>query len=109
IVAGSELYGAGLPISFTDSTNPGLVGLGSVSSAADLSAEMFTAYSSTTLFVSFRVRDDFIDAQTQDAATPYLNDGVELFIDGDRVANDYTSFGPGSREGFQIISDTLGD
>ena len=106
---GAEQYGGGLPISFIDSANPGMLGLGTVTTGADLSAHMFTAYSNTTLFVAFWVRDDFIDAQPQDASNPDLNDSIELFIDGDRVANDYTSFGPGSREGFQIIAGPLGD
>jgi parallel beta-helix repeat protein len=81
VTLGAETYGAGLPISFIDGTNPGLLGLGSVSTGADLSAHMFTAYSNTTLFVAFLVHDDFIDAQPQDAATPHKNDSVELFID----------------------------
>ena len=106
IAAGSEVYGTGVPVSFTDGSNPGLLSLGSVSSDADLSYEMFTAYSDTALYLGFRVRDDFID---NNDTNPILNDEIELFIDGDRVANDFIPPDrTGNAEGFQLAADTVG-
>src|SRR5262249_25947722 len=44
------------------------------------------------------------------AATPFFNDDAEIFIDGDRVSNDFVPpTRTGSKEGFQILSDTLGN
>jgi len=51
-----------------------------------------------------------VDAQEVDREQPYWNDGVEVFIDGDRVANDFFP-GPGHQgtaEGFQLIVDAAG-
>lgn len=83
----------------------------------DLSLQVSAAYSSTSLFLAFRVRDQFVDAQESDRATPQYNDGVEVFIDGDHVANDFresTGAVPGvtevtgTREGFQVIANAAG-
>jgi hypothetical protein len=50
-----------------------------------------------------RVRQDV-------AGTPWLNDCVEVYLDGDRVANDHTpAMGWGSREGFKVGADALGN
>ena len=62
--------------------------------------------------MAFRVHDDFIDDEEEPDGRVFLNDGVELFFDGDRVPNDF-SIVPGpkrgaSREGFQLLSDSLG-
>ena len=105
----AELYGPGLTVDFAGDVNPGRVGLGSVTDAADLSAEVFVAYSSTTLHLAVRVRDQFIDAQSENAAAPFLNDSIELFFDGDRAIGDKPPLAAGSREGFQVIADTLGN
>jgi Carbohydrate family 9 binding domain-like len=76
----------------------------------DLSIEAYAAYTETSLFLAFRVHDQFVDAQEVDREQPYWNDGVEVYIDGDRVANDfYPGKGPqGTAEGFQLIVDAAG-
>ncbi len=110
LLAPPELYGSGLPIDFTNPSNPGRLLLGSVSSASDLSATMFTAYSDDSLFIAFRVFDDFIDANPADPGRPVRNDSIELYIDGDRTANDFTPASrAGNAEGFQLASDVLGN
>src|SRR5262249_36582374 len=79
----------------------------------DLSMEMQAAYTDTALFLAFRVHDQFVDAQESDRSMPMDNDGVEVFIDGDGVANDFGtgpngSIGTGSREGFQLLVNAAG-
>jgi hypothetical protein len=46
---------------------------------------LHAACSDQALFFAFQVRDQFVDAQEEDRDTPHQNDGVEVFIDGDRV------------------------
>jgi hypothetical protein len=83
---------------------------------ADLSLTVYAAYTDTSLFFAFRVVDQFVDAQEEDAETPHQNDGVEVFIDGDRVVGDFgqgrgrdgKAFGFGSKEGFQLLVDAAG-
>jgi hypothetical protein len=85
-------------------------------SVDDLSMQVYAVYSDTSLFLAFRVRDQFVDSQESDRETPYQNDSVEVFIDGDGVPNDFgyatkpdgSSFGFGSSEGFQVVSDAGG-
>jgi len=77
----------------------------------DLSIEARAAYTNTTLFLAFRVHDQFVDAQESDRTMPMYNDGVEVFIDGDGVFNDFGndgSMGTGSREGFQLLVNAAG-
>src|SRR5262249_27934298 len=65
---------------------------------------------------AFHVRDQFVDAQEADRDTPHQNDGVEVFIDGDQVPNDFSSgtmADPDSKEvfpseGFQLLADAAG-
>ena len=59
--------------------------------AEDLTITLYTAYSDASLYFAFRVHDQFVDAQEADRNEPWKNDGVEVFIDGDRVPNDLTS------------------
>jgi len=82
----------------------------------DLSITLHTAYTKTSLFFAFRVTDQFVDAQVADQPPGVFNDGVEVFIDGDRVSNDFNQ-GPsaggiiprtGSEEGFQVLADAAG-
>jgi hypothetical protein len=76
-----------------------------------LSVRLSAAHTSTSLFLAFDVRDQYVRAEESDATAPWYNDGVELFLDGDRVANDYipvTELPAGTREGFQLIADVLG-
>ena len=79
----------------------------------DLSMEVYAAYTDQSLFLAFRVHDQFIDAQP-DEQRPEFNDGVEVFIDGDGVPNDFDPMDPvlgdvrGSKESFQIGGNAAG-
>ncbi|HZP82349.1 MAG TPA: sugar-binding protein [Chthonomonadaceae bacterium] len=102
-------YSPGLTVDFVGDVNPGRFWIGSNKLSAtpdDLSFTMYAAHTATTLFLAYHVNDQFIDNQASDADAPFLNDAVEVFLDSDRVSNDFL---PGSKEGFQIISDVLGD
>jgi len=78
----------------------------------DLSVRFRAAYSERSLFLAFQVRDQFVDDQDGDPGHPQWNDGVEIFLDGDRVANDFLF--PkgggiiGSSEGFQLLANSAG-
>jgi hypothetical protein len=74
---------------------------------ADLSMEAYAAYTKTSLFLAFKVHDQFVDAQEVDAEMPFWNDSIELFIDADHVANDFFPTS-GTSEGFQLIVDAAG-
>lgn len=78
----------------------------------DLSFVVYAAYSERSLYLAFRVRDQFVDAQEEDREHPEYNDGVEVFVDGDRRANDFRSTAGGtargSSEGFQLLVDAAG-
>jgi len=76
----------------------------------DLSVEAYAAYTATSLFLAFRVHDQFVDAQEVDREQPFWNDSVEVFIDGDRIANDFfpAQGQQGTAEGFQLIVDAAG-
>jgi serine/threonine protein kinase len=81
----------------------------------DLSVRLRAGYSDKSLFLAFQVRDQFVDAQPDDRARPQCNDGVEIFLDGDRVSNDFFFPAPpkgkavgASSEGFQLIADSAG-
>jgi hypothetical protein len=84
---------------------------------SDLTIRLYAAYSDKSLFIAFHVRDQFVDAQEADRTTPHQNDGVEVFIDGDRVPNDFfgsmtQAAGTQSQalpsEGFQLLADAAG-
>jgi Carbohydrate family 9 binding domain-like len=82
----------------------------------DLAIKLYAAYSDQSLFLAFHVRDQFVDAQEADRTTPYQNDGVEVFIDGDRVPNDFSTSTQADptqsqvlpSEGFQLLADAAG-
>jgi hypothetical protein len=60
--------------------------------------------------LAFHVKDQYIRADAVAANASFLNDGVDVFIDGDRVPNDLNSIDlDGNQEGFQLIADTLGN
>ena len=69
-----------------------------------------------SLFLAFHVRDQFVDAQKADQTTPHQNDGVEVFIDGDRVPNDFSTTTQVNAtqtkvfpsEGFEPLADAAG-
>jgi hypothetical protein len=105
-------YGPGIEATFEGDSNPGRLyaWLKSHSKAPeDLSVRIHAAYTDRSLFLAFRVRDQFVDASDM---TPNSNDSVEVFIDGDQVANDLTPVSSpgrvGNREGFDLISDARG-
>ncbi len=104
-------YGPPLAIDFTGDANPGrLFSLNSpklVIDPKDLSAELFMAYTKTDLFIAVKVRDDVLI--TNPGLASYLNDSVELYLDGDRVSGDLKpNEDTGNREGFQITSGATG-
>jgi hypothetical protein len=77
----------------------------------DLSVRLRTAYSDKSLFIATQVRDQFVDDQEEVQGHPQWNDGIEIFIDGDRVSNDFAVKGGayvGSAEGFQLLADSAG-
>ncbi|WP_235905296.1 protein kinase domain-containing protein [Tautonia marina] len=76
----------------------------------DLSASVMAAYSDRSLFLGVRVFDSALDIDpTSD--WPHFNDSVEVYLDGDRAANDLIWNAPafGTREGFRIASDPAGN
>jgi serine/threonine protein kinase len=107
--------GGGFAFNFAEDLNPGRLYIfdettRSNKDPADLSARLFAAHTSTALYLAVRVRDQFIRADPVAAKVPFLNDSVELFLDGDRVPNELLSFTwAGNREGFQLIADSLGN
>jgi hypothetical protein len=107
--------GEGFAFDFAADRNPGRSYLFDETTRAtkdpsDLSVRMHAAHTSTALFLAFRVRDQSVQADPVAAKVPYLNDGVELFLDGDRMPNDLTPVTyRGNLEGFQIIADALGN
>jgi eukaryotic-like serine/threonine-protein kinase len=105
-------YGPSVTAEFADDDNPGRLWTGSRDRAKapdDLSYRVSAAHTATTLFVAVEVRDQFLDDDQTEGNGIYLNDCVELVINGDRVANDLTPSNlAGSREGFQILCDAHG-
>jgi serine/threonine protein kinase/tetratricopeptide (TPR) repeat protein len=110
-------YGPAVEARFDGDTNPGRLWAWSKSRSKmpnDLSFQIHTAYTDRSLFLAFQVRDQFVDAGDRDNENnPILNDSVDLFINGDQVANDMTPVCPvqlpvGNREGFQIVADAGG-
>jgi MYXO-CTERM domain-containing protein len=76
-------------------------------SKADYSYDLYAAYTTTTLYLGFVVRDSLVSLAS---STPYLNSDVELFIGGNRVGNNYQNFGAvASKQAFQILSDAAGN
>jgi hypothetical protein len=80
-----------------------------------VSLTFYTGYTDKSLFFAFRVHDQFVGAQEADAETPHQNDGVEVFLDGDGIPNDFgqewmngKSVAYGSKEGFQLLVDAAG-
>jgi tetratricopeptide (TPR) repeat protein len=114
-------YGPGIEVRFDDDANPGRLGAGGrwrPKAPDDLSARIHTAYTDRSLFLAFRVRDQFVNAGELDAGPPRWHDSVDVFINADHVANDtppgFFSVGEvgyrkiGNREGFQLVADAGG-
>jgi tetratricopeptide (TPR) repeat protein len=78
-----------------------------VKEPADLSVQMHAVHTSAALFLAFRVRDQSVIADPN--SPPWENDCIEVFLDGDNVANDWTpAMNSGNGEGFMVTSDALG-
>jgi tetratricopeptide (TPR) repeat protein len=112
-------YGHSLEVDFTTTSNPGRTmkfAEGKWQEAtrepSDLSCRLSSTHSEESLFLAFEVRDQFVDDQEWDQFTPHKNDGVEIYVNGDLIANDLIPGMPpalrGNREGFQIVSDAAG-
>jgi hypothetical protein len=71
----------------------------------DHSGFMYLGYTNTTLHMAFNMSDNFIDSN--DIVNCFQNDGVEIFINGDMVNNDFGY--SGNREGFQLVVDAVGN
>jgi serine/threonine protein kinase/tetratricopeptide (TPR) repeat protein len=77
---------------------------------SDLSVQMHIVHTATALYFAFRVRDQSVRARQEVTGKPWLNDCIEVYLDGDRVANDYTpALYGGNREGFKLGADALGN
>src|SRR5262249_11613965 len=65
-----------------------------------------------SLFLAFQVRDQFVHPGDAKDANPVANDAVEVFINGDQVANDltfvYNATPLRNHEGFQLVADAGG-
>jgi hypothetical protein len=122
-IIGNNEYGRGVTITWTADNalaafEQGLTGDTTQNKPpSDLGVTLHAAYSDTALFFAFHVRDQFVDAQEEDRDTPHQNDGVEVFIDGDRVPNDFQSMTTMAdadstkvfpSEGFQLLADAAG-
>jgi tetratricopeptide (TPR) repeat protein len=114
---GTGEYGAPFEVTFTDDGNPGILWLfdsrlpDKTKTPDDLSFRIFAAHTATSLYVAFEVRDQYVRAEESDGSAPWFNDSIELFLDGDQVANDYVPIAVGSqgtREGFHLVADALG-
>jgi hypothetical protein len=107
--------GEGFTFDFAADRNPGRSYLidettRTTKEPSDLSVRIHVAHTDAALFLAFRVRDQYVRADPLAARTPYLNDAVEIFLDGDRVPNDLTPFATGhNHEGFQLVADVLGN
>ena len=108
-------YGPAIDVEFSTDANPGrildvidLVDL--FKTPEDLSYRVSAAHSEQSLFLAFEVRDQFIDDQEWDRLAVHQNDSVDLYINGDLVANDLIRGMTyrGNREGFQILCDAAG-
>jgi hypothetical protein len=58
---------------------------GSTPELSDLSVRMHAAHTSDALYLAFQVRDQYVRANAETAYNSWLNDSVEIFLDGDRV------------------------
>jgi hypothetical protein len=76
-------------------------------SNASYSYDLYAAYTTTTLYFGFVVRDQFVSLVSTD---PVFNSDIELFIGGNRTGNNFQNFGAvASKQAFQIVSDAAGD
>jgi hypothetical protein len=107
--------GEGFSFDFSKDLNPGgsYLGLGESLSPqiakdlSDLSVQMHAIHTSVALCLAFRVRDQSVIADPNNP--PWQNDCIEVFLDGDGVANDWTpAMQSGNGEALFVTSDVLG-
>jgi hypothetical protein len=107
--------GKGFSFDFAKDPNPGgsylcgdwTIAGPRVKDLSDLSAQMHVVHTSRALYLAFRVRDQSVLADPK--KSPWKNDYLELYLDGDRVANDWTpAMRCINREGFHVAADVLG-
>ena len=114
MIAFSE-YSPGVFIDFKDDSKYGAMlaarDQGATKAPEDLSVWVFSSYTDRSLFLGFRVRDQFVNLRPESNARPQDHDCIEIYIDGDRLANDFVVANPprGTSEGFQILADVPGN
>src|SRR5262249_38181256 len=106
-------YGPAIEARFDDDANPGRMYAWSKSrrkSPDDLSVRIHAAHTDRSLFLAFQVRDQVVLTRGAKEADT-MNDAVEVFIDGDQVANDQTFIDPldpaENREGLRLVSEAV--
>jgi hypothetical protein len=68
---------------------------------------MHIVHTSRALYLAFRVRDQSVLADPK--KSPWNNDCLEIYLDGDQVANDFTpAMRSINREGFHVTATVLG-
>jgi len=85
---------------------------GPITGGPDLGFQIWAGYDSTNLYIRFRVTDDVMSSDTVEAdsanGTFWVDDAVEVFIDGDNSNNDtrntdlYVDAGKASTNSFQF-------
>jgi hypothetical protein len=78
--------------------------------ASALSYDLYAAYSNTTLYLGFVVRDDHVVTNPGNSIIFNSESDMELFIGGNRVGNNFRNFGfaASSKQAFQLAADPLG-
>ena len=89
------------PVDFNEPTaTPGVTrGGGTPSSPEDLSYTLYAMYDAQNLYVAVDVTDDIL---VNDSELVFVDDDVELFVDGDRTGND-NWWNNGTGEAFQLL------
>src|SRR5262249_54537629 len=108
-------YGPAIAVRFDDESNPGRLwawGTSRRKAPDDLSIRLHASHTGRSLFLALQVRDQLVHPGDAKDANPVANDAVEIFINGDQVANDLTFVSNGSpirnHEGFQLVADVVG-
>jgi serine/threonine protein kinase/tetratricopeptide (TPR) repeat protein len=109
-------YGPGIEVTFDGDANPGRLyawGKSVSKTPDDLSVRFHAVYTDRSLFLAFRVRDQLVTASELKARVSHTNDSIDVYLNGDLVANDHTPVfstdDVGNREGFQLRSDAAGN
>jgi hypothetical protein len=106
--------GNGFSFDFSSDPNPGgsyfcgdeTLPLRTVKDVSDLSAQMHAVHTTKALFLAFRVRDQSVIGNPN--TLPWQNDCIEVYLDGDEMANDWTPATQSKNgEGFWAEADVL--